>query len=188
MSRSPLGCWIQVGLLAGPFMSMIDSSVVNVALPAMSHSFRSPLGTVQWVASAYLLALGLGTAAAAFVAKRWGTRRVYGMSLAGFTLASGLCAAAPSLSVLVLLRVLQGLCGALLVPLAMNMLLGDGKARSQMSAAAGLVLFLAPALGPALGGLAARLSHQCPRRFGGTVRRPPNSFLAGPRWRVDNRL
>jgi MFS family permease len=148
-----LGFWAQAGLLAGPFLSMIDSSVINVALPAMARSLHSSIAGVQWVASAYLLALGLGTPIAAYVAKRWGTERIYALSLFGFTAASGLCALAPTVPVLVTVRILQGAFGALLVPLAMNMLLGGDRARSRMSAAAGMVLFLAPAdLAPATGG------------------------------------
>ncbi|MGC8488289.1 MAG: MFS transporter [Clostridia bacterium] len=87
------------------------------------------------------------------MAKRWGTERVYALSLLGFTAASGLCALAPTVPVLVTIRILQGAFGALLVPLAMHMLLGGDRARSRMSSAAGMVLFLAPAIGPALGGL-----------------------------------
>ena len=153
-----LGFWVQTGLLAGPFMSMIDSSVVNVALPAMTISLHTTFTAVQWVASAYLLALGLGTTATAYIARRWGTQRAYGISLAGFTISSGLCAVSPTLPVLVSLRVVQGLFGAILVPLAMNVLLGSTKARAQMSAAAGMALFLAPAIGPAVGGLLIRWS------------------------------
>ena len=86
-----------------------------------------------------------------------GTRPVYTASIAGFTLASLACTLAPSLPVLVGLRALQGLCGSPLVPLAMNVLLdpagGDGPS---IPPVAGALLFLAPALGPTLGGLLLR--------------------------------
>jgi EmrB/QacA subfamily drug resistance transporter len=149
---------VLVGLLAGPFMSMIDSSVVNVALAVIARSFKTDLATAQWVISGYLLALAFGLPASAFLAKRYGTRRIYLVSMAGFTLSSLACAFAPTLPVLIATRVLQGFCGAPLVPLAMNVLLGpNGRARRGIPPVAGVLLFLAPALGPTIGGLLLRV-------------------------------
>ncbi len=150
------GILIQVGLLAAPFMSMIDGSIVNVALPDIASSMHATLAAVQWVASAYLLTLGMALSATAFLAKRFGTSRVYRLSLIGFSVASALCAVSPGVAALVAARMLQGLFGAALVPLAMNMLLGDGEARKRMSWYAGMLLFLAPAIGPTLGGVLIR--------------------------------
>ena len=153
-----LSALVLLGLLAGPFMSMIDSSVVNVALAVIARSFKTDLATAQWVISGYLLALAFGLPASAFLAKRYGTRRVYLFSMAGFTLSSLACAFAPTLPVLIATRVLQGLCGAPLVPLAMNVLLGTGgSAREDIPPVAGGLLFLAPALGPTVGGLVLRV-------------------------------
>ena len=153
-ATSPLSILVMIGLLAGPFMSMIDSNIVNVALPDISTELHSSLATVQWVVSAYLLALGVVLAGTAYLAKRFGTRRVYLLSLFGFTVTSALCALAPTIKFLIGARVLQGMMGAPLVPLAMNMLLGreEKGAQRQMPVAAGMILFLAPALGPSLGG------------------------------------
>ena len=142
----------QAGLLAGPFLSMVDSNIVNVAIPDIARELQTQLATAQWVVSGYLLALAAMLAASAFLAKRFGTRRVYLASLLGFTVTSGLCALAPNIQVLIALRALQGATGAPLVPLAMSMLLGGGSDR-RMPPSAGIVLFLAPALGPTLGGL-----------------------------------
>jgi len=142
----------QFGLIAGPFLSMIDSNVVNVALPVMLSDFHSSLSAVQWVLSAYLLASGAALVSSPYLSKRFGASRVYLLSLVGFTCASGLCALAPSLGFLILARALQGALGAVMVPLAMDMLLGKGGASRQISPAFGIILFLAPALGPTLGG------------------------------------
>ncbi len=150
-SRATAPLVAQVGLLAGPFLNMVDASIVNVALPAIARQLRTSLDPAQWVLSGYLLTLAAGLAASAYLARRFGTRRVYLASLLGFTLASALCALAPSIGLLIAARALQGLLGAPLVPLAMTMLLGGEGAR--MPPAAGVVLFLAPALGPTLGGL-----------------------------------
>jgi EmrB/QacA subfamily drug resistance transporter len=152
-SPARLGPVIQFGLLAGPFLSMVDGNVVNVAIPQIARSFGAPLADVQWSVSGYLLALASGLAASAYLARRFGTRPVYVASLAGFTLASIACAFAGSTAELVGARVVQGLLGAPLVPLAMSMLLGSSGARQRISPAAGIVLFLAPALGPSVGGL-----------------------------------
>ena len=143
----------QAGLLAGPFLSMVDSNIVNVAIPDIARQLGSPLATAQWVVSGYLLALAAMLAASAFLAKRLGTRRVYLASLLGFTISSGLCAVAPTIEALIALRALQGATAAPLVPLAMSMLLAGGGSDKKMPPAAGIVLFLAPALGPTLGGL-----------------------------------
>jgi EmrB/QacA subfamily drug resistance transporter len=147
-----LGLLGQFSLLAGPFLSMVDSSVVNVAVPAMARSFGASLSQLQWVVSGYLLALATGLAASAYLARRWGTRQVYLVSLAGFTVASGACALAGSASWLVAARVIQGLLGAPMTPLAMGMMFAGDDTRRRVSAAAGIALFLPPALGPALGG------------------------------------
>jgi EmrB/QacA subfamily drug resistance transporter len=141
------------GLLAGPFLAMVDSVIVNVALPDISSQLKSGLDVAQWVLSGYLLALAAGLAASAYLAKRFGTRSVYLASMIGFTLSSALCAVAPNISVLIALRVLQGLCGAPLVPLAMTMLLGESSQNLRFPPAAGVILFLAPAMGPTLGGV-----------------------------------
>jgi EmrB/QacA subfamily drug resistance transporter len=152
-SRSSVNAATQAGLLAGPFLSMLDSNIVNVALPDIAVQLHSSLEIAQWIVSGYLLALAAVLAASAYLAKRFGTSRVYLASLLGFTLASALCALAPSVGFLIAARALQGALGAPLVPLAMGLLLGQGGAARQMPPAAGIVLFLAPAIGPTVGGL-----------------------------------
>lgn len=147
-----LGVIAQYGLLAGPLLTMLDSSIVNVAVAPIAGELHTGLATVGWTVSGYLLALGVGLAGTSFLARCFGTRAVYAVSLISFTLASAGCAGAPTIELLITARVLQGLLGAPLVPLAMSMLLGGrGSARS-ISPAAGMLLFLAPALGPTLGG------------------------------------
>ncbi len=156
--ESGLSPLVLAGLLVGPFMSMIDSSVVNVALAAIARSLHTDLAAAQWVISSYLLALALGLPASAFLAKRFGTRRVYLLSILAFSVSSLACAFAPTLPLLIVTRTLQGFSGAPLVPLAMNILLDpNGVARRGIPPTAGIVLFLAPALGPTLGGLVLRV-------------------------------
>ncbi|HUL61804.1 MAG TPA: DHA2 family efflux MFS transporter permease subunit [Methanocella sp.] len=141
-------------LIVGPFLVMIDSSVVNVALPGIASTYNGALTDVQWVISGYLLALAAVMVACAFLSKRFGASKVYLVSLAGFTLASLACAFAPSLQVLILFRALQGAFGAPLVPVAMDLLMGGyASGKRDVPVAFGIVVFLAPAIGPTVGGL-----------------------------------
>ncbi|QDZ14523.1 DHA2 family efflux MFS transporter permease subunit [Humibacter ginsenosidimutans] len=147
---SPLA---QYALLAGPLLSMLDSSIVNVAVAPIASEMNATLTIVQWVSSGYLLALGTGLALTSNLARRYGTIRVYATGVIAFTAASLLCGLAPTIDLLIAARVLQGLAGATLVPLAMGMLMGSGGASRDVSPLAGMLLFLGPALGPSLGGL-----------------------------------
>ncbi len=73
-AEGTISAWAMLGLLAGPFLSMVDSSIVNVALPDIAQQVQSPLATAQWITSGYLLALAVVLPATAFLAKRFGTR------------------------------------------------------------------------------------------------------------------
>jgi len=147
------GPLVQYALLAGPLLSMLDSSIVNVAVEPIARELHASLTVVQWTVSGYLLALGAGLAGTASLARRFGTLPAYRASVIVFTAASALCALAPDAGVLVGARVVQGLVAAPLVPLAMSMLLGrDSKGARAISPVAGMLLFLGPALGPTVGG------------------------------------
>ncbi len=142
--------------LAGPMLSMIDSSVVNVAVPAIVSGLHTTLGTAAWAVSGYLLGLACGLAVTPWLARRYGTMPAYGAALLAFTLASAACALVPGVGLLIAARVVQGLAGAPMVPLAMSLILDPARATDRtrgMPASAGVVLFAAPALGPAVGGL-----------------------------------
>jgi EmrB/QacA subfamily drug resistance transporter len=151
----PLGVAARYGLLIGPALSMLDSSIVNVAVPDVARDLAAGLGSVQGVVSGYLLSLAVGLALTAYASRRFGTMRVYLVSMGLFVAASAVCALAPTVELLVTARVVQGFVGAPLVPLALSVLLGrsgvGGGGTIPVSAA--VVLFLAPALGPSLGGL-----------------------------------
>jgi len=157
-----LGPLVQYALLAGPLLSMLDSSVVNVAVEPIARELHAPLTVVQWTVIGYLLALGAGLAGTAYLARRFGTLPVYRASAIAFSAASALCALAPDAAVLIAARIVQGLVAAPLVPLAMSMLLGRDQASPNqanragarsISPAAGIMLFLGPALGPTVGGV-----------------------------------
>ncbi|WP_076816893.1 MFS transporter [Pseudofrankia asymbiotica] len=143
----------QYALLAGPLLTMLDSSIVNVAVEPISRQTGTSLPTVQWIVSGYLLALGTGLVLTSYLSRRFGTIPTYTAFLAAFTAASALCGASSGVRMLIAARVLQGLAGAPLVPLAMSMLLGGSGGSRRMSPAAGVLLFLGPALGPSIGGM-----------------------------------
>ena len=149
---------VQYALVAGPLLSMRDSSIVIVAVEPIALELHAGLTTVQWAVSGYLLALGAGLAGTAYLARRCGTLPVYRISVVAFTLASAMCALAPDAAALIAARLVQGLVAAPLVPLAMSMLLGrgpeggGGNGSRSISPLAGMMLFLGPALGPTVGG------------------------------------
>ncbi|WP_448060243.1 DHA2 family efflux MFS transporter permease subunit [Cellulomonas hominis] len=150
-AASPLGAVARFGLLVGPLLSMIDSSIVNVAVPDIARELTATLDQVQWVVSGYLLALGVALAATSYLAKRFGTLRVYTVAMVAFVVASTVCAIAPGIGTLIAARAVQGFVGA---PLVLSILLGkDGIGGGKVPVSAALTLFLAPALGPTLGGL-----------------------------------
>jgi EmrB/QacA subfamily drug resistance transporter len=144
---------LRLAFLAGPMLSMIDSSVVNVAVPVIVRGLHTTLGTTAWAVSGYLLGLVCGLAPTPWLARRFGTLPAYSASMLAFTLASAVCALVPSVELLIVARVGQGLAGAPMVPLAMSLVLDPRRGSRSMPASAGIVLFAAPALGPALGGL-----------------------------------
>lgn len=145
----------QVGLLMGPFLSMMDSNIVNVALPDIAKALSSNLTDAQWIVSGYMLALAACLAVSAYLAKRFGTLYVYRICLLGFTAGSAFCALSTSMSMLIIARIVQGLLGAPLIPLAMSMIFGGGeKSNNQdIPPVLGMMLFFAPAIGPTIGGV-----------------------------------
>jgi EmrB/QacA subfamily drug resistance transporter len=144
---------LRLAFLAGPMLSMIDSSVVNVAVPTIVADLHTPLNTAAWAVSGYLLGLAGGLGATPWLARRFGTLRAYSASLLAFTVASAVCALVPGIGLLIAARVVQGLVGAPMVPLAMSLLLDKKNDVQTLPASAGVMLFAAPALGPAVGGL-----------------------------------
>ncbi|MEP1894862.1 MULTISPECIES: DHA2 family efflux MFS transporter permease subunit [Gammaproteobacteria] len=140
---------------AGAFMAMLDSTVANLALESIRADLASPLATVQWVVTGYLIALAVSLPAAAWLGSRFGYGRVWGWSLAGFVGGSVLCALAPEPGTLIAARFLQGLAAGIMVP-AGQAVIGATAERNQLGrlmGTLGLVIALGPALGPGLGGV-----------------------------------
>jgi EmrB/QacA subfamily drug resistance transporter len=141
-------------VIFGAFMSILDQTIVNIAIPRLQNAFGADLNSVQWVLTAYILTQGVVTPTTAFFANRLGTKRFYILALAVFTAGSALCGLAWSLPVLIIFRVVQGVGGAALFPLAITLLYREfpPHQRGLASGLLGIAALLAPAVGPTLGG------------------------------------
>ncbi len=140
--------------IAGTFMVILDQTIMNIALPHIMAVFNVTTDHAQLVISAYLMATAITTPVAAFLCIRFGTKRVYILSQIGFLLGSILCGLSWDANSLITFRILQGLAGGLLSPIAMTILFlnvppGD---RGTAMAIFGIPMMLAPAIGPTLGG------------------------------------
>jgi EmrB/QacA subfamily drug resistance transporter len=140
--------------IAGTFMVILDQTIVNVALPHIMAVFNETADRAQLVISAYLMATAISTPAAAFMSTRFGVKRVYLVSQVGFLAGSVLCGMAWNTNTLILFRIIQGLSGGLLMPLAMTFLFTSVPHEQRGSALAifGIPMILGPAIGPTLGG------------------------------------
>jgi len=141
-------------VILGVFMSILDQTIVNIAIPRLQTAFGADIHAVQWVLTAYILAQGVATPTAAYFADTLGIKRFDIISLAAFTLGSALCGLAWSLPVLIVFRILQGLGGAALFPLSITLLFREFPPQERGTAMGffGVPALLAPALGPTLGG------------------------------------
>lgn len=146
--------WVAMGVvLLGTFMVVLDTTVVNLGLPSMQREFGTVVG-VEWVVTAYLAAVGVSQMSSGWFADRFGRKASFAFALVLFTVASVLCAAAPSLELLVGARVLQGVGGGMLLPVAMATIyeLFAPSERGRALGIFGIAVMAAPAIGPVLGG------------------------------------
>ncbi|CAM5529280.1 MFS transporter [Streptomyces avidinii] len=141
-------------MIVGSIMSVLDMTIVNVALHRLSEAFHSSLETIQWAASAYSLALAAVIPTAAWAMGRIGAKRTYLTALALFTLGSLLAACAWDAGSLIAFRAVQGLGGGLLMPVGMAMVMraADPARLGRVMALLGLPIVVGPVLGPVLGG------------------------------------
>jgi EmrB/QacA subfamily drug resistance transporter len=146
---------VSVVFVAAMFLSILDVTIVNVALPTIGRDFAVSPTTVDTISIAFLVSLAVFIPASGWLGDRFGGKRVLLTAIAVFTAASALCGLASSLPELVAFRVLQGAGGGMLVPVGMAMLFRAFPPEERLRASAILTgpTTLAPALGPVLGGL-----------------------------------
>ncbi len=152
--RVPQHVVVAVVYVAAMFMSILDSTVVNVALPTLAAEFDAGTGTIEWVVTGYLLGLAVSVPMSGWLGDRIGTKKVFLGALVVFTVASAMCAAAGTLPHLVAFRVLQGLGGGMLAPTGLAMLFRTYPPERRAAASKVLIIptAIAPATGPILGG------------------------------------
>ncbi|HWY63204.1 MAG TPA: DHA2 family efflux MFS transporter permease subunit [Rhizomicrobium sp.] len=141
-------------VILATLMQALDSTIANVALPHMQGSISASQDQIAWVLTSYIAAAAIMTPPTGYLAARFGTKRLFLVAVAGFTIASMLCGIAQSLTQIVVFRLLQGVFGAPLVPLSQAVLLDIyPKARQGFAMALfGMGVMAGPILGPVIGG------------------------------------
>jgi DHA2 family multidrug resistance protein len=145
---------ITVCVILSTLMQALDTTIANVALPYIQGSVSASQDQIDWVLTSYIAAAAIMTPPTGFLAGRFGLKRLFLASIAGFTVASMLCGMAQSLAQIVLFRILQGMFGAALVPLSQSVLLATYPRERQGFAMSlwGVAVMAGPVLGPVLGG------------------------------------
>ncbi len=145
---------ITLSIMLATIMQTLDSTIANVALPHMQGSLSASQDQIAWVLTAYIVAAAIATPLTGWLVDRFGQKHVFLASVAGFTLASALCGISATLGQIVAARLLQGVFGAALVPLAQVVLMEINPREKQGAAMAvwGMGVMVGPILGPTLGG------------------------------------
>jgi EmrB/QacA subfamily drug resistance transporter len=145
---------ISAVVVLGAIMSILDTTIVNIAINHLSSDFDAPLPTIQWVSTGYLLALATVIPLTGWAADRFGTKRLYMTSLVLFLAGSALSGMAWSANSLIAFRVLQGLGGGMIMPAGMTILTqAAGPQRvGRVMSVVGAPMLIGPILGPVLGG------------------------------------
>jgi MFS transporter, DHA2 family, multidrug resistance protein len=145
---------ITLTVMVASILQSLDNTIANVALPRMQGSLSATQDEMTWVLTSYIVAAAIMTPLTGWLADRFGRKPLFLVSIIGFTLASALCGLAQSLDQIVLYRVLQGLCGAALVPMSQAVLFDvyPPEQHGRAMALWGVGVVLAPTLGPLIGG------------------------------------
>ncbi len=148
-------------LIFSTTIQALDATIANLALPYMQGSFGATIDQVAWVLTSYIIATAIMTAPMGWLANRFGRKQLLIVCLAGFAVFSLLCALAQSLEQIVIFRLIQGMFGAGLVPLAQSVLLDIYPAEQRGPAMAiwGMGLMIGPIVGPPIGGVLTDLYH-----------------------------
>src|ERR1700735_5502934 len=157
----PYRALITVCAMIATLMQALDSTIANVALPYMQGSLSASSDQITWVLTSYITAAAIMTAPVGWISARFGLKRLFLISMVGFTVASMLCGIAGTLPEMVAFRLLQGMFGAALVPLSQSTMLNIYPPEQRGSAMAiwGMGVMVGPILGPTLGGYLTEIYH-----------------------------
>jgi MFS transporter, DHA2 family, multidrug resistance protein len=145
---------ITISIMLATIMQALDTTIANVALPHMQGSLQASQDQITWVLTSYIVASAIALPLTGWLCSQWGRRKVFVISVIGFTIASALCGLSTSLGAIVAARLLQGVFGAALVPLSQAVLLDINPPQKvgQAMAVWGAGIMVGPILGPMLGG------------------------------------
>jgi EmrB/QacA subfamily drug resistance transporter len=146
---------ISMVVILGSIMSILDTTIVNVALETLGRELHSTVSEIQWVVTGYMLSLAAVIPVTGWAARRFGAKRVYVLSLILFTAGSALCGLATSTEQLIIFRVLQGVGGGMILPIG-QLMMAEAAGPERMGRVMSIVAvpaMLAPILGPTIGGL-----------------------------------
>src|SRR4051812_24232376 len=146
---------IAIVVVLGIVMSILDTTIVIVAIETLGRQFHTTLSSIQWVSTGYLLALSTVIPLSGWAVERFGAKRMWMISLVLFVLGSALCGLAWSAGSLIVFRVLQGFGGGMIMPIGMSILVREaGPARmGRIMGVMGVPVLLGPILGPVIGGV-----------------------------------
>lgn len=146
---------VAVVYVAAMFVNILDTTIMNVALPTLSREFEVGTSSIEWVITGYLLSLAVWIPASGWIGDRVGAKRTFLFAIVIFTVASALCGLATSIEQLVAFRILQGVGGGMLTPVGFAMLMRafPPERRAQASKILIIPTAIAPASGPIVGGL-----------------------------------
>ena len=172
-----------VAVMAATVMQVLDTTIVNVALPQMAGQLNATPDQISWVLTSYLVSSGIVMLLTGFFTDRLGQKRYLLYSIIGFTITSALCGLAASLSQIVIFRLLQGVFGAALVPLSQSIMVQTfpHEERGKAMAIWGMGVMIGPILGPTLGGW---LTDVLDWRWTFFINLPVGIFSALLAWRV----
>ena len=154
MRNVPYKYLVAAAFVCGLFMDLLDTTIVNVALPTLGRQFNAGDNTIVWVVTGYLLSLAIWIPASGWIGDRFGTKKTFMFALAMFVAGSALCGAAQSIGELIAFRILQGVGGGMLTPVGTAMLYRAFPPQERARASVILMVptTVAPAIGPILGG------------------------------------
>ena len=145
---------ITISIMLATVITALDTTIANVALPHISGSLSASTDQITWVLTSYIIATAITTPMSGWLTGRFGLKRVFVISIIGFTAASAMCGAAQTLEQIIVFRVLQGVFGATIMPLSQAVMFDiyPGEERGPAIGLMGMGVMVAPILGPVLGG------------------------------------